>query len=234
MILVSPCGLKITFKQDSEGLIDQSSKNSQGVVPLCLIYVPNVCTLVVQALMCYIYIHTLCIISQFVIQVEGLQANVLWTWNFLFMEDIKYDVKLRTGEAQRNKRWKDQFNLNKTKRTSGKTVWIEYRIEAEQTERKKKKDRHRGEIKDFDLSHHGELCHSPVRLVPGWLLHRAYWSRHSLSAMTQTHCKNTSRKRHLHLNLNFLGGFVRFDLILCLHRCYSHVNTSHTGMLPLH
>lgn len=53
--------------------------------------------------------------------------------------EITNDMKLRTGEAQRNKRWKDQFNLNKTKRTSGKTVWIEYRIEAEQAKRKKKR-----------------------------------------------------------------------------------------------
>ena len=52
------------------------------------------------------------------------------------------------------------------------------------------------EIKDFVLSHHGEWCHSPTRLVPGSRLRQAYWSLRSLSAMTQTHWEHETKKAY--------------------------------------
>lgn len=147
----------------------------------------------------------------------GTSRNVLWKWNFLFMEEITNDMKLRSGEAQRNKRWKDQFNLNKTKRTSGKTVWIEYRIEAKQAKRKKKGQTLWGEKGFWFVSPWWIMPFSSKacpKLTPssGLLI-----SPLSISHDTNS-LENTSRKTHLHLK--FGGG--------CLHRCYSHVNTSHS------
>lgn len=106
-------------------------------------------------------------------------------------------------------------------------------------------ERRREKNKGFQLSHHGEWCHFPARLVPDWLLLQTYLSLHSLSAMTRTHWKNKRKMhwgvRHYLLNVCFeiarmldmlLHGNVTNHLV-CQTLRYYHTVMAFLGFLSI-